>query len=124
MKDILSREDIVLVVNEFYRKALNDREIGHFFNKVVQLDLQKHIPVICDFWEMVIFGSGPYKSNPMEKHFALHEKSAIEPHHFRKWLELWEATIKSKFEGPRADEAINRAKTIAGVMQLKLDQLK
>lgn len=122
MKDILSREDIVLIVNEFYRKALNDREIGHFFNDVVQLDLQKHIPVICDFWEMVLFGSGPYKSNPMEKHFALHRKSPILKIHFDRWLELWNQTVSELYVGKKADEAKQRAKSIAGVMQIKINE--
>jgi len=123
MNDITNREDIEKVVNEFYALALEDPEIGHFFTEVVQLNLTEHLPTICDFWEMVLLGSGTYTSNPMEKHFELHRKSPIDAKHFDRWLTLWEETVTKLFTGPKADEAINRAKQIAGLMQVKIKSL-
>lgn len=123
MNDITNRKDIERLVNEFYSKALVDEKIGHFFSEVVELNLAHHIPAICDFWEMVLLGSGSYKSNPMEKHFELHRKSPIGEIHFDKWLSLWEETVLKLYTGPKADEATQRAKSIASLMQLKIKSL-
>lgn len=123
MNDITNRKDIERLVNEFYSKALVDEQIGHFFSKVVELNLTHHIPTICDFWEMVLFDTGGYKANLMEKHFELHRKSPIREKHFDRWLILWEETVSNLYTGPKADEAKQRAKSIAGVMQLKIESL-
>lgn len=124
MKDITNRHAIEKIVKEFYTNALEDRVIGHFFTEVVSLNMDVHIPTICDFWEKVLLGTGSYTNNPMDKHFELHKRSHLKSAHFERWLYLWKKTINRHFEGPMANEAINRAKTIAGVMQLKLDQIK
>ncbi|MEM9261800.1 MAG: group III truncated hemoglobin, partial [Bacteroidota bacterium] len=67
MKELRSREDIDFLVAAFYDKTLHDPLIGHFFTKVVALDLVAHLPVICDFWESVLFGKATYRGNPMLK---------------------------------------------------------
>lgn len=50
MKDITDRKDIEKLVEDFYLKALNDRKIGFIFTEVAEIDIQKHLPVISDFW--------------------------------------------------------------------------
>ena len=52
MKEIESREDLELLLAEFYKIAPFDAEIGHHFNGV---DLENHLPVIVDFWEKILF---------------------------------------------------------------------
>ncbi len=71
MKDIQERKDIELLVDEFYKKVLKDDVIGHFFTEVVQLDWEKHIPIMYDFWETTLLGNIKYKGNPMVKHIEL-----------------------------------------------------
>lgn len=56
----------------------------------------------------------------MLKHIDLSRKRTLESIHFKRWLELWEETIHRHFKGPNADEAINRAQQIGGLMQHKI----
>lgn len=122
MKDLQHTEDVKLLVDTFYQQALNDEVIGHFFNEVIQLDLNAHMPVMYQFWESILFGSHEYKGNPMVKHIALHEKSRMESRHFERWLMLWTNTVNKLFAGPKADEAVQRANHIAALMQHKVSQ--
>ena len=120
-KDIGSRKDIEILVKIFYDKLLVDKEIGHFFNEVVVLDLNHHLPVIVDFWEGILLDNPVYKGNPMIKHIAMHKKSKIDDVHFMRWLEIWEKTIHSLFEGKVSKKAIERAKSIASLMEYKVN---
>jgi len=119
MTDIQSREDIELLVAIFYKKLLQDDTLKHFFTEVLQLDLDKHLPVICDFWESILLGNMIYRGNVMHKHIDLHAKSRILPAHFDRWLSHWEKTLAENFAGPRAVEAVKRAKLMAELMKYK-----
>lgn len=113
MEDIQTKEDVLRLVTLFYEKAIPDEVIGHFFTKVVQLDFEKHIPKIADFWSGILLGNSEYKGNPMEAHVKLNERSPLQQKHFDRWLTLWKETITENFSGPKADEATSRAETIA-----------
>ena len=121
-KDICSREDIEMLVKVFYDQLLVDKVIGHFFTEVVVLDLNHHLPVIVDFWEGILFDNPVYKGNPMIKHISMHKKSKIDHFHFITWLEIWEKTINSLFDGELSKKAIERAKSIASLMEYKVNQ--
>lgn len=120
--DISNRTDIEQLVDSFYKKVIVDDLIGHFFTEVVELDWNKHIPVMYDFWESTVFGLAKYKGNPMLKHIALDEMKAIEAEHFSRWLVLWEETVNELFSGEKADETIKRARQISGLMQFKVQE--
>lgn len=120
MKDITNREDIELLVDQFYSKALQDPLIGHFFTQVRELDMQHHAPKICDFWEGILFGAMKFKGNPMQAHLAINKDQQLEKTHFNRWFELWEANATQLFKGPKTDEAIDRARNIAHIMFLKI----
>ncbi|NMM47402.1 group III truncated hemoglobin [Marinigracilibium pacificum] len=119
-KDISERKDIELMVSSFYKEVLNDDVIGYLFTEVVKLDFDHHMPIMYDFWESVLLGGRNYSGNPMTPHFNLHEKESLKETHFERWIKLWEQTIRNHFEGPKANEAISRAKQIAGLMQFKI----
>ncbi|MES2621618.1 MAG: group III truncated hemoglobin [Bacteroidota bacterium] len=122
--DILTEADIQQLVDEFYKKVVADPVIGFIFTEVVQLSWQKHIPVMYSFWGSLLLGTNTYAGNPMIKHLELDKLVPLTKEHFERWLALWEGTVNENFEGPKADEAISRAKSIAGVMQLKIAQYK
>ena len=122
MHDITTEADIKLLIDEFYKKVIIDSTIGFIFTEVVQLSWEKHIPVMYAFWGSLLLGAGTYTGNPMVKHLALDKLEPLTKEHFGQWLELWESTVLAHFKGAKADEAIARAKSIAGVMQLKLEQ--
>ena len=65
MLDIESKDDIILLVNEFYTKIQIDPIIGYIFTDVAKLDWNVHLPKMYSFWESILFGTGSYKGNPM-----------------------------------------------------------
>ena len=122
MKDIQTRSDIELLVNKFYQKVIQDGIIGYVFTELVQLDWEKHIPIMYDFWDTTLLGTMKYKGNPMTKHILLNKVEPLHPEHFRRWIELWEGTIEANFSGAKAREAIQRAKSIAELMMHKIGE--
>lgn len=119
-QDILNREDLLLLMDRFYSKALTDATIGHYFTEVVQLNLQKHIPIITDFWETILFDTGKYNGNTMKVHEELHEKSPFKSEHFNRWMEMFKETVNENFEGNNAEKIKQRAISIATVMNIKM----
>jgi len=119
--DLRSRKDIADVVQTFYQSAIDDKEIGYIFTDVAQLNLQEHIPVICDFWETVLFGKMVYKGSVVHKHILLNNKSKLLPEHFERWLNIWGSTIDDLYAGEKADEMKNRAYMMAEMMKHKIN---
>ena len=119
--DIRNREDLVQMLNAFYLKAFKDELIGRFFTEVVPLDLDTHIPVIADFWESVVFGARGYRKNVMEVHRHIHHLSAIQKEHLDRWVKLFSETVDELFEGDKATLMKQRARSIATLMDIKLN---
>ncbi|MGX9986398.1 group III truncated hemoglobin [Chryseobacterium sp. POL2] len=120
MKNLESRTDIEELVNKFYDKVIKDDIIGFFFTDIAQIDLQKHLPKMYNFWESILLGNSVYEGNPMRVHFPLNQVVALEQHHFERWLELWQDTLEQNFEGENVDTAILRAQNIARIMSYKM----
>lgn len=119
-KDIESRADIEALVNTFYDKVKQDATIGYFFSEVVQVQWEKHLPIMYTFWENVLFHTGGYEGNPMRQHMAIHAKSAMTHAHFQQWLALFTQTVDELFSGDNAEQIKQRAGSIAMVMELKI----
>jgi hemoglobin len=119
-KDLESREDLLKLLTAFYEKVFEDELIGHFFRDVMNVDLEKHIPVITDFWETVLFKGTAYRKNAVAVHMHINEKSPIEEQHFNRWLKLFGETMDEYFEGETAETAKQRALSIATVMRIKI----
>ncbi len=124
--DIEDRADIDRLMQNFYQRALVDDVIGYIFTDVAHLDLESHLPIIGDFWETLLFRAGDYAGrgrNPLEVHRQLHLKSAFEPRHFMRWLELFVRCVDEEFEGVRAQFIKMRAHAIANRFQENLGLL-
>jgi hemoglobin len=119
-KDIENREDIENLVDEFYKKVLEDETIAYIFNEVVKINTEKHMPIMYDFWEATLFNKAVYKGNPMKIHMKLNEKEALTKAHFNQWLALFNETVDEFFYGEKAELAKTRALSIATVMQFKI----
>ena len=120
MDDITTRKDIKNLVDTFYEKVKQDVLIGHFFNKVVVLTWDIHMPIMYNFWESVLLTKPVYKGNPMLKHIALDKKEKLLPEHFDQWLKLWKETVDTLYKGEKAELAKERAEMIAKLMQHKI----
>lgn len=120
-KDIDSREELEDFLWAFYKKAFADELIGKFFTEVVPLDLDTHIPVIANFWESVAFNKPSYRKNVMEVHQHIHQLSKIKKEHLDRWVKIFTETLDEKFEGSRTELMKQRARSIATLMDIKLN---
>ncbi len=118
--DVTNREDLYLIVGEFYEKLLVNKELKHFFEKFQDKDtLEKHLKVLVDFWDNILFYSGTYQKNAMQPHINLHQKKPFSKIHFETWLQLFNQSIDDNFEGEQASLLKNRALSVATVMRIK-----
>ena len=116
MRDLADRDDVAQLVTAFYRAAFADSLIGPVFTDVARLDLEHHLPIMCDFWETVLFNAGLYRRNALQIHRMLHARHPLGAEHFERWLLLWATTVDMRFEGPVADRAKVQARRMAGSM--------
>lgn len=115
-KEIQSREEIKEMVDSFYGKVNEDELLAPVFNDFAGVNWEKHLPIMYDFWSTILLGEMSYKGNPFLKHIPL----PIDKKHFDRWLTLFLETIDEHFTGNVAEEAKNRARSIAGIFQHKL----
>jgi hemoglobin len=120
--DIADRADIEDLIVAFYTTAFADPLIGPIFTDVARLDREfdRHLPVMVDFWDTVLFRTGAYRRNALQLHYVLHAKHPLEAPHFARWLALWTATVDARFAGPVAERAKLQADRIAGSIERRL----
>ena len=123
-RDIENRKDIELLMTKFYDRLLADPVINYLFIDVAKIDLAHHLPIIVDFWEMVLFHADTYRKNAIEPHLKINKQSPIQKHHFNTWLSHFNQSIDELFEGDKAREAKEKAVSIATIMQIKIAQFK
>jgi hemoglobin len=111
--DIRTKEDIALLITEFYAKVRKDVRLGPHFTNV---DWEHHTPIIIDFWSMILLGDSAYKGNPLAKHLHL----PLRKEDFDQWLLHFTTTVDEHFKGEKAEEAKQRAVSIAGVFQFRM----
>ena len=119
-RDLRNRTDVEVLVRTFYERAFDDPLLGPVFIDVAELDLDAHLPVMCDFWETMLFRAGLYRRNAFEVHARLHTKAPLSAAHFRRWLALWVSTTDDLFTGPRAQTAKIQAGRIAWAISRRL----
>ncbi len=121
MKDIETREDILLIMRKFYDKLLADNSINFFFIKVTTVDqhLEKHFDILATFWEQSLFLKGGYYNNMFSIHKEVHDKHAFTKEHFATWLHHFHETIDEHFAGKYAEQMKTQALSMATIMQIK-----
>jgi hemoglobin len=122
MKDLENREDLLILLTAFYDKVRRDEKIGAFFNDIVEINWDEHIPRIADFWDTILFDKTNFKGNPMIKHMGISDKKRMEQEHFDRWIELFHETINELFAGQTAEKAKVRAVSIATMINIKVIQ--
>jgi hemoglobin len=117
--DITTQEDVQLMVDTFYASVQADHLLSPVFNDFAKVNWSHHLPVMYSFWNTLLFGKMDYKGQPFPKHLAL----PIEARHFKRWLFLFTETVNNLFEGEKAEEAKQRAASIAQLFQYKMGLL-
>ena len=120
--DLQTRSDIERLINAFYDKVKADPGIGYIFNDIARVNWPHHLPIMYDFWESVLFSNAVYKGNPMQVHFELNRKVALSHEHFETWLSLFDSSVDELFSGSNADLLKQKARSIAWLMEYKLQQ--
>lgn len=118
-KEIQSQEEVKVLVDSFYDKVNRDPLLSPVFNDFAKVNWEEHLPVMYSFWGSILLGDFTYKGNPFLKHIPL----PIDKTHFDRWLALFMETIEEHFTGEKAEEAKQRANSIAGIFQFKLSTL-
>ncbi len=119
-KEILSLDEIKLLVNTFYDKVREDDLLKDIFNNIIQDKWPIHLEKMYRFWQTVLLEEHTYSGSP----FAPHANLPVDKTHFNRWLLLFNATIDELFTGEKADEAKWRANKMAEIFQLKIDFYK
>ena len=99
---------------EFYEDVKKDDLLGPIFLKHVT-NWDSHLRKIELFWENHLVSPGLYKGNPLLVHQKLHQRDEMTEAMFKRWLELFEITMK-KFLGEGAKQAIVKARIIGGTL--------
>lgn len=125
--DIETREDIAQLMRTFYGRMFEDEVMGPIFKDVAKMDLDAHIPVMCDFWELQLFQKSGYRGGMMAVHFRLHTMmptaEGLEHHHFMRWMDYWVETVDDLFEGARATWAKTVAARVARNMSQRIGEV-
>ncbi len=118
--DISGRNDLKLLVDEFYQRVGKDETLGFIFNDIAAVDWQQHLPRMVDFWEKALFRTGDYRGNPLAKHLAVSQKTEVGKAQFDRWIELFYATVDQHFVGERSEHIKRIAADMAQVMTSRI----
>lgn len=113
--DILVRDDLDALLDAFYGVALHDDLLGPVFT-AGGMDLDRHLPRIAAFWEVVLLCTGDYVGSPIQLHRDLAVYAGLRDIHFARWLQLWDETVDRLHAGPVADRAKAEAAMMAAGM--------
>jgi hemoglobin len=111
--DLANRADVEALLRRFYGHVFADSLLAGPFTEIRSRGLGSHLPVMCDFWETVLFRAGTYHGNALQVHRRLHERHPLSASHFGRWLMLWNTTVDEMYAGPVADRAKIQAARIA-----------
>jgi hemoglobin len=120
LNDILTIEDIKLLVNTFYSKVQKDNFIGPIFNEKIGDRWPEHLEKMYGFWETILLEVHSYSGSP----FPPHKQLPVSKEHFDRWMEIFIQTTDSLFTGSLADEAKLRAKNMAEMFNYKIDYFR
>ncbi len=118
--DITSRTDVETLVDRFYEYVKSNATIGYIFNDVAQTNWEHHLPKMYNFWSSILLGDQSFQGNPMQRHVDLSKQTPLAAEEFEAWITLFRATVDELFQGPKAEEAKERAENIARIMLYKV----
>ena len=118
--DILTLEDVKILVDDFYGKVKENALLSPIFNNVIQDNWQAHLEKMYGFWQTLLLDVQAYSGSP----FLKHAKLPISAAHFDTWIGLFNKTVDEHFMGEKATEAKWRAARMSEMFQYKLDYYK
>src|SRR5947209_6245430 len=83
--DLAGRADVEALLRRFYGGVLVDDVLAEPFAALRMGGLDSHIPVMCDFWETVLFRAGLYRGSALHAHRHV-QRTSLSGRHFVRWL--------------------------------------
>lgn len=123
LPDINGREEIVRLVDRFYEKVRQDELLGPIFDDIAKVDWSVHLPRLYAFWQTILFGEGGFRGNPLGIHFKLVAETPMDWPRFRRWLDLFHATVDEMFHGERAGHIKRAAEDMANVIYSRINNV-
>lgn len=93
------------VVEEFYRRARRDDQLGPIFEAHIAA-WEHHLTRMIDFWSAALLRTGRYSGQPVERHRLI---QGLANEHFARWVALFEATVNDLCPPGQADAFLGRA---------------
>ena len=115
-KDILTIDDIKIMVDSFYTKIRKDELLGPIFNERIKDNWAAHLEKMYRFWQTVLLEEHTYNGSP----FSPHASMPLFRNHFDKWMELFNQNIDEIFTGEKAEEAKWRGEKMAEMFHYKI----
>lgn len=92
LPEVLDEAMIHAVVHGFYDEIRRDSLLGPIFNGAIAPEQwPHHLAKMCDFWSATLLRTSRYDGRPLPPHLAIPE---LGEEHFRRWLTLFQATVK------------------------------
>ena len=120
IKDIITMEDIKILVNTFYEKIRKDELLAPIFNERIKDRWPQHLEKMYAFWQTVLLDERTYLGSP----FPPHARLPVDHSHFKRWMELFILTADTLFQGEKAYEAKWRAGKMAELFENKIEHYK
>ncbi len=120
MIDIQTKKDLYFLVNEFYKKLLDDNRINYVFTDIVKIKIEEHLPILVTFWSQMILGTGGYTNNLTDIHLKVDQLEHLTPELFDIWIFHFNSTVNENFVGKNADEIKLQAKNLSTILQIKI----
>lgn len=115
-RQILSLDDVKVLVNTFYGKVREDDLLAPVFNARIEERWPLHLEKMYTFWQTTLLGEHTYHGRPFPPHATL----PVGHRHFERWIALFTQTVDELFSGEKAEEAKWRAAKIAEMFELKV----
>lgn len=112
---VVTEAEIARLVHTFYGRVRQDAMIGPVFEGHVA-DWDRHLANLCDFWSSVVLRTQRYDGRPLRPHFRL----GLEPAHFDRWLDLFEATAREVLPPAALPVFVDRARRIADSFEMSV----
>ncbi|MXP09693.1 group III truncated hemoglobin [Pseudoblastomonas halimionae] len=98
------------MVETFYGVVRDDDLLGPIFAERIE-DWPAHLARMKGFWRSILFNSGEFSGNPMQKHMAI---PGLGQRHFSRWLALFYDTLRTLERDPEGTSLVAaRARSIA-----------
>jgi len=75
--DLADRADVEVLLRRFYGRIFDDATLDEPFAELRVKGLDSHLPVMCDFWETVLFRAGLYHGNALLVHRQLDSQASV-----------------------------------------------